>query len=120
MRPRTILLSAAILIGLSIAADAVDRNVTFINATGRDIEFLGFNPPGDEVWDDNEISRVLANDETAYVKFNQSDRGCVWNIKIDWADDNSSVRLAGVDLCTISDITLHYDAATGQASYTTE
>ena len=26
----------------------------------------------------------------------------------------------GVDLCTISDITLHYDAATGQASYTTD
>ncbi len=120
MRPRTILLSAAVLIALSISADAVDRDVTFINATGRDIEFLGFNPPGDEVWNDNEISRVLANDETAFVKFNQADRGCVWNIKIDWADDNSSVRLDGVDLCTISDITLHYDAATGQASYTTD
>ena len=29
-------------------------------------------------------------------------------------------RLNGVNLCTIDDITLHYDAATGQASYTTD
>lgn len=120
MRPRTILLYAAMLAGVSIPADAADRNVTFINATGRDIQFLGFNPPGDENWNDNEISRVLANDQTAYVKFNEADRGCVWNVKIDWADDDSSVRLDHVDLCTISDITLHYDEATGQASYTTD
>ena len=120
MRPLTFLLYAAMLIAPAVPANAADRDVTFINETGRDIEFLGFNPPGDEAWDDNEISRVLAHDETAYVKFNQADRGCVWNIKIDWADDNSSVRIDGVDLCTITDITLHYDAATGQASYTTD
>ena len=120
MRPRTMLLPAVVLITLTISAVAADRDVTFINETGRDIEFLGFNPPGDETWDDNEISRVLAQSENAFVKFNQADRGCVWNIKIDWADDNSSVRLNGVNLCTIDDITLHYDAAMGQASYTTD
>jgi hypothetical protein len=111
---------AATLAVLSPPAFAVDRNVTFINQTGRDIEFLGFNPPGDEAWDDNEISDVFGDGDTEYVKFNQADRGCVWNIKTDWADDNSSVRLSGVDLCTISNITLHYDPATGEASYTTE
>ena len=119
MRTGTILTFAATLLFQSSGAFAVDRNVTFINQTGRGIEFLGFNPPGDEVWNDNEISRVLANEETAFVKFNQADRGCVWNIRIGWSDEDASVRVNGVDLCTISDITLHYDTATGEASYTT-
>ena len=93
-----------------------ERNVTIVNGTGYGIKFLGVNTPDDDDWSDNELSTTLASGGNVYVKFNTEDEGCVWNIKIDWADDNSSVRLDGVDLCTISDITLHYDAATGQAT----
>src|SRR5437868_4859588 len=102
MRPLFVSAIAATAMLLSASAYAVDRNVTFVNQTGRDIEFLGFNPPGDEVWNDNEIGDVLGNGDTEYVKFNQADRGCSWNIKITFADDKSSVRLNAIDLCTIA------------------
>ena len=111
---------AALATLLSASAFAVDRNVTFINQTGHGIAFVGFNPPGDDEWTDNEISAVLDNNDSVYVKFNQADIGCDWTIRIDWVGGGTPVYLNEVDLCTIDDITLHYDDATGQASYTTE
>ena len=44
---------------------AVDRNVLFINETGRDLQFVGFNPPGDEAFGgvvDNHLADALGGD----------------------------------------------------------
>ena len=120
---RRLVFSAAalstIVLGL-LPASAVDRNVSFINETGRDIAFVGFNPPGDEDWNDNEIGDVLENGDDEYVKFNQADHGCVWSIRIVYADDDSTVRLDAIDLCSIADITLYYDDDSGETTYETE
>ena len=119
---RRLVFSAAALSATLVAlpSHAVDRNVPFINETGRDIEFVGFNPPGDEDWNDNEIGDVLESGDDEYVKFNQVDHGCTWNIRIVYADDQSSVRFDGIDLCVITDITLSYDSNTDETSYMTE
>ncbi len=47
---------ATLVASSSFAAD--DRNITFVNATGYGINFVGVNPPGDDDWDDNEISSL--------------------------------------------------------------
>jgi hypothetical protein len=119
---RRLILSAAALAAtlLAVPASAVDRNVSFINETGRGIEFVGFNPPGDEDWNDNEIGDLLESGDDEYVKFNQVDHGCTWNIRIVYADDQSAVRFDGIDLCSISDITLSYDSGTDETTYMTE
>ncbi|HVV61563.1 MAG TPA: hypothetical protein VHD14_07380, partial [Pseudolabrys sp.] len=62
------------------------RNVTVVNGTGYGIKFLGFNNPGDNDWSDNEIGGVMANGASQYVKFNNGDKGCIWNFRISWAD----------------------------------
>ena len=101
------------------AADA--RNVTVVNGTGYGIKFLGFNNPGDNDWSDNEISRVLKDGDSVYVKFNTADEGCKWNIRVDWADEGyPGVLWRNVDLCSIDEITLHYDRKTDQTSITTK
>jgi hypothetical protein len=119
---RRLVFSATALLAAMIALPslAVDRNVSFINETGRDIAFVGFNPPGDEEWNDNEIGDVLESGDDEYVKFNQADHGCNWNIRIVYADDESAVRLDGIDLCAINDITLYYDGDSGDTTYETE
>ena len=118
---RFVFLAAAVAAALVAApASAVDRNVSFINETGRDIEFVGFNPPGDEDWNDNEIGDLLEDGDDEYVKFNQVDHGCTWNIRIVYTDDQSSVRFDGIDLCVISDITLSYDGDSDETTYLTE
>lgn len=119
---RRLVFSAAVLAAslFALPAGAVDRNVSFINETGRDIAFVGFNPPGDEDWNDNEIGDVLESGDDEYVKFNQVDHGCTWNIRIVYADDDSAVRLDGIDLCVILDITVYYDSDSGETTYETE
>jgi hypothetical protein len=79
-----LLLAVAVLCGpASYAAD--DHNVTVVNGTGYGIKFLGFNNPGDSDWSDNEISDVRGNGASTYVKFNNADKGCKWNIRISWS-----------------------------------
>jgi hypothetical protein len=103
----------------SFAAD--ERDVTVVNGTGYGIKFLGFNNPGDNDWSDNEISSVLADEGSVYVKFNTADKGCKWNIRIDWADAGyPGVLWRDVDLCSIDVLTLKYDRATDTTSFTAE
>ena len=111
-------LFVAVVIGSAAMAD--DRDFTIVNATGYPIKFLGVNPPNDNVFNENELSSVLGNGNQFKVKFSGADKGCTWNIKVTWADDNSSSIFRGLDLCTINNVTLKYNRASDTASYTTD
>ncbi len=114
------MLASACLLGSAPSFGADERNITIYNATGYGIKFIGVNPPGDEDFDDNELSEVLRDGQSVYIKFNQADKGCNWNIKIDWAMEGyPSPLLRNLNLCTIDDIRLLYDRATGTTSYQT-
>jgi hypothetical protein len=113
-----LVVAAAALSGSSsFAAD--ERNVTVINGTGYGIKFLGFNNPGDSEWSENELppNSVLPDGNSVYVKFNTQDKGCKWNVRIDWADEGyPGVLWHDIDLCSIDSMTLHYDRATDKTS----
>ena len=95
-----------------------NRNVTVVNGTGYGIKFLGFNNPGDNDWSDNEIGGVMTNGASQYVKFNNADKGCVWNFRISWADPGyPDVLWRNVNLCTVDKITLKYDRGSDTTSY---
>src|SRR5882757_944079 len=103
----------------SFAAD--ERNVTVVNGTGYGIKFLGFNNPGDNDWSDNELSGVLRDGNSVYVKFNTEDEGCKWNIRVDWADEGyPGVLWRNINLCSISEITLHYERKSDTTSISTK
>ena len=62
----------------------------------------------------------MKDGESVYIKFNQSDKGCNWTIKIDWnMAGYPSPLLRNLNLCTVNDIRLLYDRATGTTSYQT-
>ena len=114
------MLAAACLLTSGPSFGADDRNITVYNATGYSIKFIGVNPPGDDVFNENELSQVLPDGQSVYIKFNQADKGCRWSIKIDWAMEGyPSPLLRDVDLCSIDDIRLTYDKATNVTSYQT-
>lgn len=103
----------------SLAAD--ERNVTVVNGTGYGIKFLGLNNPGDNDWFDNELGGVMGDGDSKYVKFNNADKGCKWNIRISWADAGyPDVLWRNVDLCTIDKITLKYNRSTDTTSFVVE
>ena len=114
------MLAAACLLSAAPSFGADERNITIHNATGFGIKFIGINPPGDDDFDDNELSDVLKDGDSVYIKFNQADKGCSWTIKIDWAMEGyPSPLIPNVNLCTITDIRLLYDKASGTTSYQT-
>lgn len=105
-------------LGVTSTFAADERNVTVVNGTGYGIKFLGFNNPGDNDWSDNELGGVLADGGDVYVKFNTADKGCKWNIRIDWADAGyPGVLWKDVDLCSIETLTLKYDRASDTTSF---
>ena len=115
------IVAAAVMLLASVSLSlADDRDFTLVNATGYPIKFLGVNPPGDNVWNENELSGILANGARIKVKFSGADKGCTWNVKVTWADDNTSSFFRGLNLCTINTVTLKYDKSSDTASYTTD
>lgn len=109
---------AVMALGVTSTFAADERNVTVVNGTGYGIKFLGFNNPGDNDWSDNELGGVLADGGDVYVKFNTADKGCKWNIRIDWADAGyPGVLWKDVDLCSIETLTLKYDRASDTTSF---
>ena len=101
----------------SSAFAADQRNVTVVNGTGYGIKFLGFNNPGDNDWSENELGGTLANGGSIYVKFSTGDKGCKWNVKIEWADPGyPGVLWQNIDLCSIDEMTLRYDRNTDTTS----
>ena len=103
----------------SQAADA--RNVSVVNETGYAIKFLGFNGPDDglDEWE-NELDATLENSAQTYVEFNEQDEGCVWNIRVDWANYKESVLWKNVNLCKFNVLRLRYDSGTKTTSFLAE
>jgi hypothetical protein len=95
------------------AADQRDFNV--INSSGFPIKFIGINPPGDEIWNENELNAVLPDQAQLQVRFSGADKGCGWNMKVTWADDNRSQIFRGLDLCHINAIRIIYDSKSDEA-----
>jgi hypothetical protein len=119
------ILSALLIVGFSLAAAssfaADSRNVSVINETGYAIKFLGFNAPDDglDEWD-NELSKTLKNQEATYVEFDDDDEGCVWNVKVEWANYDESVLWKNVNLCKFTALRLRYDSGTKTTSFIAE
>lgn len=103
----------------SFAADA--RNINVINETGYAIKFLGFNGPDDglDEWD-NELDKTLKNQDSTYVEFDDDDEGCVWNIKVIWANYDEAVLWRNVNLCKFTALRLRYDSGTKTTSFIAE
>ena len=64
-------------------------------------------------------SQQAAEDEVLRLNHLNADKGCKWNIRIDWADEGyPGVLWRNVDLCTIDELTLKYDRASNTTSFT--
>ncbi len=113
--------AAVAMLSTSATFAADDRNRPLVNGTGYGIKFLGFNNPGDNDWSDNELGGVMANGQSVYVKFNNADKGCVWNFRISWADPGyPDVLWRNVNLCAIDKLTLRWDRSSNETSFVAE
>jgi hypothetical protein len=119
---RRFLLASSLALVVTGGALAKDhRDVTVVNATGYSIKFLAFNTVGNSDWSHNVLPGVFADGQSLFVNFTGSDKSCMLNLKIEWADPGyPGVMWQNVDVCRLSKLTLHYDENTTKTSYDAE
>jgi hypothetical protein len=87
------------------------------NATGYDIQAVQVGPAGSDQWVEvNMGDDSLADGSTVEISFTGDPDSCKWDLKVDWSEDYPSTVWQDVNLCNISDITLHYNRDTDETT----
>jgi hypothetical protein len=99
------------------AALAADQDFALINATGYAISELYVAPTKTSDWQEDVLGQdVLGDGQQVNVSFSRSSDTCHWDLKVVYADDNTSAEWLGVDLCALSAVTIEYNADSGETS----
>jgi hypothetical protein len=99
------------------AAQAADQDFALVNATGYDISELYVAPSKTADWQEDVLGQdVLVNGQQVNVTFSRSSDTCHWDLKVVYADDDSTAEWLGVNLCELSAVTIKYNADTGETS----
>jgi len=112
---------AAFALGLLAVAGtpalAGEQDFSLINATGYDISEFYVAPSESADWQEDVLGQdVLVDGQQANISFSRDTDTCAWDLKVVYSDDNSSAEWRGVDLCTLSVVTIKYDADSGETS----
>ena len=113
----------ALLLGfvfISATAQADKRDFSLTNATGYDIKSVFVDSSHSNSWSDDIMGRDIFHDgETIDVHFDGADKGCKWDMKIEWTDGEPATEWHDFDLCQITSITLKYNRKTGATTAVT-
>ena len=113
-------LLTVVMIVSSNAAMADKRNFSLTNATGYDIHSVFVDSSHSNSWSDDIMGRDIFHDgETIDVHFDGADKGCKWDMKIEWTDGEPATEWHDFDLCQITSITLKYNRKTGATTAVT-
>lgn len=106
-------------VGVS-GALAGPQDFTLHNATGYDIAKVFVSPMSTNSWEEDIMGRdVLSKDDNVKINFAPSTDHCQYDLKVIYTD-NESAAWTNINLCTVSNITLHYDRSAGSTSAETD
>lgn len=112
------LLGATVLPTAGHAADA-KQDFELVNKTGYDISHVFVSPTKSDDWEEDVLGKdVLADGDAWDIKFERGDKTCKWDLKVVYADDDSSAIWKNIDLCTVEQITIKYNRKSDQTSAT--
>lgn len=98
------------LLAFPAAAQALNLDFELVNGTGWAIKEVYISPATVNDWQENVISRPMADGESYEITFSPDADVAKWDMKIVWVDEGEDVFWKGLDLSKISKLTLHYDA----------
>lgn len=102
--------AAVLTIAVPAVADDAKQDFKLVNKTGYELKALYVSPSKSDDWEDDILGQDTLDDgQSVNVHFSPKAHTCKWDLKVVYADDNSSAVWGNVDLCTIEKITIHYD-----------
>ncbi|GGF79156.1 hypothetical protein GCM10007301_43960 [Azorhizobium oxalatiphilum] len=107
------------LVGFAAPAAAQEgkQDFTLVNKTGYDIDKVFVSPTKTDDWEEDVLGKdVLENGDAWTIKFHRSVRTCKWDLKVVYSDDDSSAIWYGIDLCSVSKITIRYNRQSDKTS----
>jgi hypothetical protein len=124
MRYVTIIAAAvtavAVLVAPAIAQEA-KQDFTLVNKTGYVISEVYVSPSKAADWQEDVMGQdVLDDGGSVDINFHRSEHACKWDLKVVYKVDNTSAEWSDFDLCSVSKITIHYNANNDTTSATYE
>lgn len=102
----------------AIAAGA-KQDFELVNKTGYDIKHVYISPTKSDDWEEDVLGKDLLEDGDAWdIRFERGDKTCKWDLKVVYADDDSSAVWKNIDLCTVEKITIRYNRKSDTTSAT--
>lgn len=115
-------LFGAILALMSLAATAAfagKQDFVLVNRTGYDISHVYVSPTKSDDWEEDVLGRdVLEDGDSWEIAFERGERTCKWDLKVVYADDDSSAYWRNIDLCSVRKITIRYNRKSDTTSAT--
>ncbi|HXC55477.1 MAG TPA: hypothetical protein VNU97_09290 [Rhizomicrobium sp.] len=111
--------AAIVAAGLAVLAPSVAgaegrQNFNLENKTGYTIKEVYVSPTKVNDWQEDVLGQdTLDDDQSVEIRFPHHAGGCYWDLKVVY-DDNTSAYWTNFNLCTISEITISYNADTGK------
>ena len=97
------------------AADAAGRqNFTLINNTGYTIKEVYVSTTNANGWEEDVLGQdTLDDDSSVEIRFPHHAGGCFWDLKVVY-DDDTDAHWSNFNLCTITEISISYNADAGK------
>jgi len=110
---KSLFAASALLLAVSATPASAEEVLTVHNETGYTISQIFISPTRTNQWEEDILGvDSLPDGETTQIDFSQSEDTCNWDMKAVYDDGEDPVWF-NFNLCELSTITLHYDAATG-------
>lgn len=117
MKPVLFAAAFGVLVAIGTSALAGQQDFALVNATGYEISELYVAPAQSSDWQEDVLGQdTLGDGQQANISFSRDTDTCAWDLRVVYSDDNSSAEWHGVDLCQLSNVTIKYNADSGETS----
>jgi hypothetical protein len=100
-------------------AEEAKQDFTLVNKTGYELKAVYVSPNKSDDWEDDVLGQDTLDDAASVdIKFHRAEKTCHWDLKVVYADDNSSAVWTNIDLCSVSTISIHYNRKSDTTSAT--
>ncbi len=100
----------------AVPAFAGDQDFTLVNKTGYEVAEVYVSPAHAKRWGSDIMgSDVLSNGSSVDIKFSPNASACKYDLKVIYSDKDEA-EWGDVDLCTISQITIHWNKKSGEST----
>lgn len=115
--------TAAMVAILMMAASPVmagDQDFTLKNRTGYTIDQVYVSAAKTDDWEEDVMGKdTLGDGESVDITFGASEGACKFDLKVVY-DDKEEAIWEGLNLCSISTVSISYNRKTGETSATTD